>query len=198
MVRALGFATTAVGFTHYGDESRTSLQLSVHGATGRSGGAPVTRGVATVSLETTPFVLAGTAGTVATTSRFEQFTIGGLTPVLLHPSVLSQRIVMPVLPTTYTSGKQLLMYRAATSGSLRLYFWSAKVGRDSTSRWERVRGLEWVGAIPQIAAIGTPTARITAGIGTWTNKPAVPDTAPPIADTALHHDAVRRLGTVRT
>lgn len=173
-LRALGFATTAFGFTSYGDGTRTSLQVSLHGTAGQSGGTSVTRGMATVSFDMIPFALSGAAGAVRSTSPFEQFTIGGLQPVILHPSVLSQRIAMPVLPTTYAMGKQLLMYRLATSGpGPTVYLWAAKVGRDSTSRWERVRGFEWVGVIPEIATIGTPTARFTVGFGTWLNGPHV-------------------------
>ena len=159
--------------TRYGDETRTSLQLALHGTSGRSGGAPVTRGLATGSLEVglVPLIASGTAGKAATSSPFEQFTLGGLTPVLLHPAVLSQRIAMPVLPSSYATGKSLLMYRlSAPVVGYRAYYWAAKVGTDSTSRWERVTGLEWNGVLPQIAAIGTPTARFTVGVGVWLGR----------------------------
>jgi hypothetical protein len=175
--RRVAFATLSAGGTHYGDATRSSAQVSASGASGTSAGAPVTRGTLTMNVELgpNPLVITGTMGTVRTASRFEQFTIGGLTPTLLNPAVLQQRIAMPVLPTTYATGNSLRIYRVSIPlGAGRAYSWNAKVGADSASRWERVAGLEWAAALPQISMIGTPAGRITAGIGDWLNAPRAP------------------------
>jgi hypothetical protein len=175
--RELGFATLGLGGTHYGDGTRSAIRVTGSGASGTSAGAAVTRGTLTMSLELgpNPLVVTGIVGAARTSSPFEQFTIGGLTPALLDPAVLSQRIAIPALPATYATGKSLRIYRASIPfGAGRAYSWNAKVGADSTSRWERVAGLEWTAAISQIAVIGTPAARITAGVGDWLNAPRAP------------------------
>ena len=193
--RALGFATATVGRTRYGDATRTAIQVGMSGTAGTSGGTSVSRGTTSVAVEagSIPLVISGTAGAVKSSSRFEHFTIGGLTPSLLHPSVLSQRIAMPVLPPAYATGTSLQTYRVSIPlAGFRIYWWGGKVGGDSTSRWERVRGAEWVGSIPQISVIGTPAARLTAGVGTWINDPQI---APPLLLGGKQYDLRQRSRT---
>jgi hypothetical protein len=192
-LRALSFATLATGLTRYGDGTRTAMQVSATGVAGNSDGAAVRRGTvtATIELGPNPVVATGTAGAVNTTSLFEQFAVGGLTPVLLHPSVLSQRVAMPVLPTTYAIGKTLLTYRVSVPLlGARLYWWGAKVGNDSSARWQHVQGLEWSTAISQVSIVGTPAARITAGIGKWVDGPRA---APLLVNGAIYTPRQRSL-----
>ena len=207
--RRLAFATFGIGGTHFGDGTRSSIQISGTGVTGSSGGVAVARGSATVTLELgpNPLVISGTVGSARTSAPFEQFAIGGLASGVLQPTVLSQRIAMAVLPTTYAIGKSMRMYRFSIPyGSGRAYSWNAKVDGKFGVAVGAGRGTGMDGS--DSADLGDRNARRPhhGRRRNWLNAPRAPSivqngvtyrAAPTGRRTqALHHDPVWRLVAV--
>jgi hypothetical protein len=105
-------------------------------------------------------------------SLLEQFAVGGLPSTMIDSSLLSQRVSLPALPGVI-SGDRLFVYRVATTfGPLQPYFWGTRVWvGDSSSVRQRVVGAELAFEQNALPVLGTPEARVVAGVGYTIDAP---------------------------
>jgi hypothetical protein len=99
---------------------------------------------------------------------FEQFALGGLPSPLIDGAFLSQRIVMPTLPTGTAVGTSVFTYRVAIPlGTVTPYWWagSTRSSAGTSQVWHRVVGGEWIFVVPTYPLAGTPAARAQVGLG---------------------------------
>jgi hypothetical protein len=170
--RSLGYLEYALSASRFRGGRRTTGSLAVHVADGKRERDRIQRIIATGAVSSTEIPLAFTAqiGVSETSAPTEQFTIGGNPPTMLPPGVLSQFIAQPAL-SPFFSGEHLETYRLSVPfGALRLYGWAGRAFPDGQAPpFERVIGLEGSASIVAIPVLGTPAARLTAGVGRWMN-----------------------------
>jgi hypothetical protein len=170
--RNLVYGEMAGSVVRHRNGLRTTASARLSGAAGNHGSADIGHFLATASLASTeiPLVLSGAIGTSSSDHFGEQFTIGGHPPTMLPPGIMSQMITMPALPPAFV-GKRLETYRIGIPFyGLQLYGWGGRAWNGKRPPFETVLGAEWSGSIAQISALGTPAARVTAGIGYWKNR----------------------------
>jgi len=182
--RTIGVLEAGAAARQTGD--RSSLVESVAASiTAGSLRSTFARSVASVALRgVTPFLPPVEAGTTygivsGGTDPFEQFTVGGAVTSLVDPSLLTQRIAMPALPAGVATGDRLLAYRvAADFGGLLPFYWgaSARFGNGRFAQWHRVAGIEFTFDQSAIGVLGTPGARISAGIARSLDEPFARET----------------------
>jgi len=120
----------------------------------------------------TPLPLMASLTGVRSNARdpFEQVSYGGPPSPLLDAALLSQRIMMPALPTGTLHATDASAVRVAIPvGSLQPYVWAGRLdcGADQVTcmRWLRVVGAEWSASMPAIPFAGTPPVRALVGVG---------------------------------
>ena len=124
-----------------------------------------------------PFPLAASVSYARTNDDaplFEQMSLGGNPPALIDRLLLTQRIVMPVLPLGVAIGTSAFTYRVSLNTQpLNVYFWSGSTAPagDAFSAWNRVVGLEGSQGVSAIPLAGVPTARAVYGIGKSLDAP---------------------------
>ncbi len=169
----------AVAWTQRGDRARVTEIIAANVMHGESFDTRFSRGLVSFSFSTSgvmlPFAASASYGrTTASAPTFEQFALGGALSPLLDQSQLGQRIAMPVLPTGISIGPSAFVYQFALNATvLSPYLWAgstAPIG-ERFSVWHRVLGLDWNVNVPQIAAAGTPAARMRIGVGESLDEP---------------------------
>lgn len=177
--RALGFIEGAAAWTQRGASASLTESLGGNVTFGRSFSTEFQRLLATASLgmsgsSVIPVSVSALYGRVNRGAPvFEQFALGGGPSLLIDGSLLTQRIVMPVLPLGTSIGSSAFAYRASLNTKpLSWYFWSGSTAFDDRFRdWQRVIGAEWTIAFDAIATAGTPAARARIGIGESLDAP---------------------------
>lgn len=181
MNRGLGFGELAASARQSGVAASASEGMVAHITGGQTGGDEYARFLASAALRVAirgfPFLDAGTSyGRVSTSApSFEQFVVGGLPSNLVDPSVLTQRLSVPALPTGVAGGDHVLTYRAATSlAGLSPYFFaaSADFATNRFDDWHRVIGVELTVDQSSVPVLGLPGARLVAGVGYSLDAPA--------------------------
>jgi hypothetical protein len=122
-----------------------------------------------------PLDLGGSYGRVSSDAPpFELFSIGGLASTLTPAAILTQRIFMPALPATVSTGDQLLTYRAATSiAGLTPFLWggSTRTGVGRFDAWHRVYGVDFEVNQSALSVLDTPAARLLVGVAYSSDAP---------------------------
>ena len=101
-------------------------------------------------------------------------SIGGGPSLVIDRILLTQRIVMPALPTGVSIGSSAFTYRAAaTIAPVNFYLWggSTAPAGERFRRWHRVVGADWSMSVPAIPSAGTPAARAVIGVGRSLDDP---------------------------
>jgi hypothetical protein len=179
--RAIGFAEAGISARQIGDDVSLTEAISIHGTAGRDIDAQsFRRGRVSGAFQVggrrvLPLDFAAVYGRVSPrNSSFERFLIGGLPPTLIDSSLLSQVIPMPALPAAVASGSEVFTYRAATRfGLLAPFYWGAST-RESAggfAQWHRVYGAELLLDQVPLPVLGTPGARLSAGIARSLDAP---------------------------
>jgi hypothetical protein len=178
--RALSVTDLAASWQRRGDTWRAAAGVTANAAMGWSSDESVARFTvavaATVGAGGFPALSAsGQFGRVNNgATPFELFAIGGLSSPIIDRAVLSQRIVMPVLPTGTDVGTSLFVYRVSMPlGAITPYWWTASTTYSNGSfvRWHRIVGAEWTTSVPAYPLAGTPAARAQVGIGRSLDPP---------------------------
>src|SRR5439155_6677295 len=178
--RALFVFDGSSAWQYRAESWRLSAFLTADATHGRSGGAPLTRRIASFGFSLGGDFLARVNASAqvgamnASASAFEQFALGGFASPLIDRTLLTQRIVMPALPTGIAVGRSLFVYRVALPvGALTPYVWAASTTRvdGDYKNWHRVVGAEWTASLPQIALAGVPAARAQVGFGRSLDEP---------------------------
>ena len=174
VTRLLGFAELAGDARQSGDRARASEAFAVNVATGSTGGDGYERLLATLAFRSggpglLPIDLSGAYGRVsAGAPAFEQFVVGGLSPTIVDPSLLTQRMTMGALPLGIATGNRLVTFRASTSvAGISPFYWGAstRLGAGRFATWHRVVGAELSIDQTPVSVLGVPGATVTAGIG---------------------------------
>ena len=189
--RALVYGEMAASIARHRDGRRTTAGAQLSGAAGKNGSSRIAHILATATISSTevPLVLSGTIGESDSDHPGEQFMIGGHPATMLPPGIMSQLIAMPALPPVFV-GRHLQTYRIGVPlFGLQLYAWGGRAWSGPRPGFERVFGAEWSASIAQISALGTPGARITAGVGYWQNQGTG---IRPYVDNRLYIDPSRR------
>jgi hypothetical protein len=178
--RGLAFGDGGIAVTQRWATASLTESLGTTISGGKSFGTGLGRGLVTAAITPSgagivPISLSALYGrTNNDAPLFEQFALGGGPSTLLDRPLISQRIVMPVLPAGISVGSSVFAYRAAIrTAPLSLYWWagSTAIGGARFENWNRVVGLDWTMSIPSIAAAGTPAARGQFGIGESLDAP---------------------------
>jgi Tol biopolymer transport system component len=178
--RYLGFADVRAAFRQIGDNFQVSESMTAHGSIGKTGGDSfdrelVSAGLRVASEYVIPLDLGGSYGRVSSDAPpFELFSIGGLASTLTPAAILTQRIFMPALPATVSTGDQLLTYRAATSiAGLTPFLWggSTRTGVGRFDAWHRVYGVDFEVNQSALSVLGTPAARLLVGVAYSSDAP---------------------------
>jgi Tol biopolymer transport system component len=140
--------------------------VDLHGATGQTLGTHWSRGVARVEVESgspgSGLTLTASHGVIgADAPRWERFSLGGASPVLFSPVLLSQRAALAGLPVGTLEGDRLTTTRATLRvGAFSPFFFAAHAGDG----WYRVVGTETTFAVPRIPSMTIPSAQVTGGV----------------------------------
>jgi Tol biopolymer transport system component len=177
--RDLVFGELAGAARQIGDAASFNQSVLVHGDIGESSSETFERLVVSLGGRVgvrgfLPLDLGGTYGIVSQGAVFEQFVIGGLPTTLIDPSLLTQRVLMAVLPTDVAHGDHVLTYRVATSlFGLTPYYWggSAQDETNDFTQWHRVVGAELTIDQTPVSVLGLPGARLIAGVGRSLDPP---------------------------
>jgi hypothetical protein len=168
--RALAQFALSGGALQSPGDWRVSESLGVAGATGRLGAEGWARALLTGALSVRglgkELALDGTYGRIDRANiPFEAFTIGGLAPPLVAPSLLAQRIPMPVLPVGIASGRAVATVRASLPGPVwRPYYWAGSAG-ERLRDWNQVVGIEGEWQTEGVWMVRVPGVRLLGGIG---------------------------------
>jgi hypothetical protein len=179
--RSIAFGELTGTARQTGDGSGLTESLWMHVSGGRDNeGRDFGRGVVSLGMraamtQALPLDMSVTYGRVsADASTFERFVIGGLPSMLVDPSVLAQRMPMAALPSRVGIGDHVLAFRAATSlFGVAPFYWGASVrdGPGRFERWHRAAGVELTIDQTPLPVLGTPGARLTAGIARSLDAP---------------------------
>ncbi|HEX8274083.1 MAG TPA: hypothetical protein VF615_15705 [Longimicrobiaceae bacterium] len=154
--------------------------LSLLGSAGRTVGKGWWRGVGTAAAAAGlgPLTLqaAATYGrTDAGIGSWERFDVGGAAPGLVDPAILSQRIVMPALPTGTLRGSEVLALRGSAAGRLlpvTPYVWAARTdGSGVGDDWHRVLGAERTLDFAAVPYLNLPNTRLLLGLAYSLDRP---------------------------
>jgi hypothetical protein len=169
--RALLFVEATGAWQQRSGLTRATESIGTSNALGRTRDSHTRRNVGTASF----FVASGGLGLRASAAAgtlnsdadpFERFTIGGMASPLVDQSVLTQRVVMPILPTGVATSRTLSMQRVDLSvAGFAPYFWVAN--------GHRVAGLDWTVSEPVIPQAATPGLRAQFGVGRSLDAPFV-------------------------
>ena len=177
--------TLVVGDVGVGAVQRTGLtgfseSLSGSMTIGNSFGDRFFRGAASTGFTAfgfLPYPISASANYARTNDDaplFEQISLGGGPPALVDRLLLTQRIVMPALPSVLTTGTSAFTYRISLNTQpLNVYFWSGSTALpgETFSDWHRVIGLEGSQAVAAIPVAGVPNARAVYGVGESLDAP---------------------------
>lgn len=151
--------------------------LRLHGDLGRTGTLDWRRWIVGAELvlagETHRLSVAGTlGGTDAPAASVEAFQVGGADPVLFDPELLSQRVPMPALPTSFLQGTGLRTVKAELTGFLpfSLFYWTGDTTDDGEG-WYGVAGAEVNATTPAAPYLRLPSARIRLGLARTLSSP---------------------------
>jgi hypothetical protein len=175
VARSLAFAELAGDARQGGDRWRSSETLVANLAAGSTGGGDAYRrliatfGVHAGGSGLLPLDLSSSYGRLSSgAAPFEQFVVGGPTPTLVDPSLLTQRVVMGALPSGVATGDRVASFRISTMvAGLSPFYWGAstRVGAGRFATWHRVAGVELTMDQTPMSVLGLPGARLIAGIG---------------------------------
>jgi hypothetical protein len=177
--RMFGFADAAVAATQRGNTWSLTENVSGNYTHGRSFDASFYRAIATANISATGILLPLSASalygrTNTDAPLFERMSLGGGPSLVVDRMLLTQRIIMPALPTGVSIGSSAFTYRAAaTVMPLNVYLWggSTAPAGERFSRWHRVVGADWSMSVPAIPSAGTPAARGVIGVGYSLDEP---------------------------
>jgi Tol biopolymer transport system component len=178
--RALIFGDGGVGWVQRGDQWSNAESIAGNFSSGRAFDATFSRALVGASVSTAGHSLfpVDASASYGRTDRaapvFEQFALGGGPPAILDQAILTQRIVMPVLPSGIAVGSSVFSYRVnVTTQPVSWYFWSGSTAPagDRFVAWHRVIGVDWSQSIGAIPLAGTPAARAQIGVGESLDAP---------------------------
>ena len=167
--RGLAFAEGSLAASRGIGEAAAGVALGTHVAAGRTAGASWERATATVR------AYAGSArtgliaeGAYAEAGRdaptFERPLVGGPPPALFDAAVLSQRLVVPALPTGFRAGRRAAVARLALGGAGVTPYVSAVGAGDGRLGWSRLAGVERRFDGPFAPFARLPRVRAVAGV----------------------------------
>ncbi len=178
--RTFGVGDLGFGWLQrFGPASSLSETLAGNVTLGRSYGQGFSRGVASGGISASgflpvPFSLAASYGRTSNDAPlFERMALGGSPSDLIDRLLLTQRIVMPVLPAGVGIGTSAFSYRVTLhTQPLNLYFWSGSASDSGRfAGWHRVYGAEGSLAVSAIPVAGVPNTRLVYGIGESIDEP---------------------------
>jgi len=168
--RALAQLTLSGGALQTPGDWRMIERLSLAGAAGRVGGDGWKRAILSGELSVRALgeelALDGMYGRIDQADiPFEEFTLGGLAPPMVQPSLLAQRIPMPVLPIGVASGRSVATLRASLPGPVwRPYYWAGSAG-ETLHNWSQVVGIEGEWHTDGVWMVRVPGVHLLGGIG---------------------------------
>jgi len=168
--RGLAFAEYRGSFGQSPGDWRVAERVGLYGAIGETSGEGWSRGVADVSLSAaTSGIGVGVDAAYGLVERggipLELFAIGGTSPPLYDPALLSQRAALAALPAGVASGTTLAMWKLWLAASIfRPYFTWASAA-SGVGPWHRVLGVEADYAATGLWLVRLPTVRFQAGAG---------------------------------
>jgi hypothetical protein len=176
--RAMAGGRIGARMSHIGKDTRAAATLSASASGGRTRDSSFARWIATLGASASSRALLAVAASAYVgritddAPAFERFALGGMTPPLVDPELLPQRIPFAALPTGSAIGTEILGYRVETPGVLTPYLTAARLTtRGARATWHRAYGVEITAATPPIAPIGTPGGQITLGIARSIDAP---------------------------
>lgn len=178
-MRTLAFADAAFAMTQRGAQSSLTENVSANYTVGRSYDTRFHRVSAAAGVSANGLLLPLSASATyaranADAPLFERPSLGGGPSLVVDRLLLTQRVIMPVLPTGVSIGSSAFTYRAAaTLAPLNVYLWSGSTAPagERFARWHRVVGADWSMSVPAIPSAGTPAARATIGVGRSLDEP---------------------------
>ncbi len=175
--RILGFGEYDANLRQGPGHWRFEESLQLHGAAGRTGSMDWTRWVASGRLafrgSELGLSLYGTlAGTDAPTESLEALTVGGATPILHDPAILSQRLPMPALERGTLRGTDVRTWMAEVEGLLPLsiFYWAGDADGDGRD-WYTMVGTRSELTTPPIPYVRLPGVRIQTGLAWLLDEP---------------------------
>ncbi|MEP7066649.1 MAG: hypothetical protein ABI889_11490 [Gemmatimonadota bacterium] len=107
----------------------------------------------------------GMYGRISKDIPYEDFAIGGLTPPLVNPALLEQRVSMPVLPIATVTGRSAAALRVSLAEPVwRPYYWIGNAGALGGAP-SQVIGIEGSWQTPGVWMVRVPGVRLLGGIG---------------------------------
>ena len=155
-----------------------SLGVSLHGASGSTGGEAWRRAVTSASVAAGGQGMIGARGTLSygAVSRaapaFERFLVGGVGSPLVDDALLSQRVPLAAAPIGVRSGREIYAYRASLTGLGVVEPYYAGVStRGGFADAFRVVGAEVAFSLGDTPIIALPAIRALAGVGYTLDQP---------------------------
>lgn len=167
--RSLALAEAGVSAGAERGERGVYGAIGAQGATGHTAGADWGRGLVSGSFggygQTYGLRL---DGLVAAADRdapaYERPAVGGFAPEFFDAGVVSQRLVVPALPTAYRTGREAAVTRLTLTGGAIEPYVSALTAGDRLASWTRLAGVEVRTATPFFPFARAPQSRLIAGV----------------------------------
>jgi hypothetical protein len=173
--RRLGFGEYRLDLRHGPGHWRVEEALEVSGAIGSTGSEDWARWIVSGSVSFVGPAMglsasAAAGGTDAPARSVEAFALGGATPILHDPALLSQRIPVPALATSALRGESFRTGLVELHGLLPAtpFFW---IGDVDAGRQQRLVGARFDVESPPVPYIRLPAARIESGVARLLDGP---------------------------
>jgi hypothetical protein len=175
--RLLGFGELDLHFRQGPGHWRLEESVGVHGSAGSTGSEDWTRWVVNGRLafrgSSVGVALHGAlAGSDAPVESTEALTVGGATPLLHDPAILSYRLPMPALERGTLRGTAVRTWSAEVEGVLPLpvFYWAGDADGDGRD-WYTMVGTRSELITPPIPYVRLPGVRIQTGLAWLLDEP---------------------------